>query len=134
VIGAEEPPADRLTYAQAAVLLGVHPRTVARMIRRGELADPLTPMAGLLRSDVERLSLARWRPGDRTWLTTAQVGEQLGLSRARVYQLSNAGTLPYQCSGEGRRLFRPGQIAVIARAREVRLQRGNRPAEMLRAP
>ncbi len=124
MLGDEEPGTDRLTYAQAAVLLGVHPRTVARMIRRGELADPLTPMAGLLRSDVERLSLTRWRPGNRTWLTTAQVGEQLGLSRARVYQLSNAGTLPYQCSGEGRRLFRPGQIAVVARARQVRLRRG----------
>ncbi len=124
MLGDEEPGTERLTYAQAAELLGVHPRTVARMIRRGELADPLTPMAGLLRFDVERLSLARWRRGDRTWLTTAQIGEQLGLSRPRVYQLSNAGTLPYQCSGEGRRLFRPGQIAVVVEARKVRLQRG----------
>ena len=38
----------------------------------------LTPVAkgakaGLLRADVERRILVRWKPGDPTWITTAEV-------------------------------------------------------------
>ncbi|MDQ3223608.1 MAG: helix-turn-helix domain-containing protein [Gemmatimonadota bacterium] len=53
-------PAHRLTHAQAAELLGVHPITVAQMVTQGRL----TPVkrwakAGLLHADVERQSLER---------------------------------------------------------------------------
>lgn len=122
--GIEEPPIQQLTYAQAAEMLGVHEITVWRMVRRGDLTTKAKwAKTGLLRSDVERLSLERWRPGSRTWLTATQVAEQLELSPPRIYQLSNAGRLPYKWGPDGRRLFRPQQIAVIARARQVRLQR-----------
>jgi len=98
------------------VLLGVHPKTVVRMIRRGELAaSPNWASVGLLRSDVERLSLTRWRPGDRAWLTVTQVAEQLDIPAPGVYQLSNDGRLPSEKAPGGRRLYRPDQIAVIAR-------------------
>lgn len=98
------------------MLLGVHPKTVVRMIRRGELAaSPNWASVGLLRSDVERLSLTRWRPGDRAWLTVTQVAEQLDIPAPGVYQLSNDGRLPSEKAPGGRRLYRPDQIAVIAR-------------------
>jgi len=59
---------DRLTHAEAAELLGVHPGSVARWVVEGKLR-PIRPYAkaGLLRADVERLSLARWREGDPSW-------------------------------------------------------------------
>jgi len=124
--GVEELPTERLTYAQAAEMLGVHEITVLRMVRRGDLSTKAKwAKTGLFRADVEQLSLQRWRPGKHTWLTTTQVGRQLGVSRSRIFQLSNAGMLPFRLNPQGRRLFRPGQIAVIARARKVRLQRGN---------
>lgn len=40
--------------------------------------------AGLLRADVERWSLERWRPGDPTWLTTTEAAEVLGVTRTRM--------------------------------------------------
>jgi hypothetical protein len=51
----------------------VHEITVSKWVSQGRL-----PSVGhyskrnLLRSDVERMSAARWRPGDRSWLTTSQ--------------------------------------------------------------
>ena len=65
-------PAHRLTQAQAADLLGVSVARVAELVGEGRL----TPVAkwakaGLLRADVERRTLARWRPGDTTWMATA---------------------------------------------------------------
>ena len=93
---------DRLTHAEAAKLLGVHPGSVARWVVEGKLR-PVRPYAkaGLLRADVERLSLARWREGDPSWLTAAQVAERLGVTRARVYQLSDAGRLPFERTRTG---------------------------------
>ena len=118
-------PADRMTHAEAAELLGVHPGSVARWVVAGTLR-PISPYAkaGLLRADVERLSLARWREGDPSWLTAAQVAERLGVTRPRVYQLSDAGRLPYERTPDGRRLYRPGQVNVIVRARRKRFPRG----------
>ena len=102
-------------------MLGVHPGTVARIIRRGELTTPSKwAKAGLSRADVERLSLARWRPGNPEWLTIAQAAEVLGVTPPRVRQLAEAGRLPYERSPAGRRLFQPAQVAVIARARRER--------------
>jgi hypothetical protein len=48
----------------------------------------LTPVAnwaksGLLRADVERRSLERWRPGDPSWLTTTEVAAVLGVTQPR---------------------------------------------------
>jgi excisionase family DNA binding protein len=74
----------------------------------------------LLRSDVERLSAARRRPGDRSWLTTRQAAEVMGVTNIRVNQLARAGRLPHELSRDGWRLFRPEQVAVIGNARRVR--------------
>lgn len=103
-------PAHRLTQAQAAELLGVHPITVAQMVSRGRL----TPVkrwakAGLLRADVERLSLERWRPGDPTWLTTSEVADILGVTGPQVSQLARRGFLPFERTPDGRRVYRPDQ-------------------------
>ena len=76
--------------------------------------------AGLLRADVERRSLERWRPGDPAWMTTTQVAKRLGVTRARVSQLARRGFLPYERTRTGRRVFRPAQVAVIARAHRER--------------
>ena len=110
-------PVDRMTHAEAAELLGVHPGSVARWVVEGKLR-PVSPYAkaGLLRADVEQLSLERWHEGAPWWLTAAQVAERLGVTRPRVYQLSDAGRLPYERTPDGRRLYRPGQVEVIARA------------------
>jgi len=80
--GVEGPPIQQLTYAQAAEMLGVHEITVWRMVRRGDLSTKAKwAKTGLLRSDVERLSLERWRPGSRTWLTATQVAEHSSCPR-----------------------------------------------------
>ncbi|MDQ3663418.1 MAG: helix-turn-helix domain-containing protein [Actinomycetota bacterium] len=79
--------------------------------------------AGLLRADVERRSLERWRTGYPTWLTTTEVAAALGVTRPRVSQLARRGFLPYERTPDGRRVFRPGQIAVVARARRKRFDR-----------
>jgi hypothetical protein len=74
----------------------------------------------LLRSDVEKLSAARWRIGDPSWLTTSQAAAVMGLTPVRVNQLARAGRLPHEVSRHGWRLFRPEQVAVIGNARRVR--------------
>jgi len=78
--------------------------------------------AHVLREDVERLSAKRWRPGDPKWLTATQVAEVLGVTQPRVSQLANAGKLTYKVGPGGRKLFRPGQVEVIGRARRERFQ------------
>lgn len=91
------------------------------MVRRGDLATPgKWVKAGLSRADVEALSLRRWRPGSPTWLTTTQVATQLGVTPRRIRQLSAADRLPFERNPAGRRLYRPGQVRVIARARRAR--------------
>jgi len=114
-------PAHRLTQAQAADLLGVSTARVAELVAEGRL----TPVAkwakaGLLRADVERRTLERWRPGDPTWLTTAEVAAVLGVTGPRVSQHARRGFLPYERTPGGRRVFRPAQVEVIARARRER--------------
>jgi excisionase family DNA binding protein len=123
VLGADDVPPYRLTHAQAAVLLGVHEITVSKWVSRGWLPSVgRYAKANLLRSDVEQLSAARWRPGDRSWLTTSQAAEVMGVTDVRVNQLARAGRLPHELSRDGWRLFRPGQVAVIGNARRVRFQ------------
>ena len=62
----------------------------------------------------------RWRPGDPTWMTTIEVAAVLGVTGSRVSQLARRGFLPYERTPGGRRVFRPAQVAVIARARRGR--------------
>ncbi len=76
--------------------------------------------AGLLRADVERRTLERWKPGDPTWMTTTEVAAVLGVTQPRVSQLARRGFLPYEATPAGRRVFRPAQVEVIARTRRER--------------
>jgi excisionase family DNA binding protein len=116
VLGADDVPPYRLTHAQAAVLLGVHEITVSKWVSQGRLPSlGRYAKANLLRSDVERLSAARWRPGNRSWLTTSQAAVVLGVTNIRVNQLAHAGRLPHEVSRDGWRLFRPELVAVIAK-------------------
>jgi predicted site-specific integrase-resolvase len=62
---ADDLPSHRLTHAQAAALLGVHPITVSTWVSQGKL--PIVARharANLLRSDVETLAASRWRHGE----------------------------------------------------------------------
>lgn len=113
-------PPYRLTHAQAAALLGVSMTTIGRLVASGELPHPPQVKAGILRADVERLSARRWHPGDPGWITTTEVAGVLGVSQPRVSQLARRGFLPFEHGSDGRRLFRPAQVAVIARARRER--------------
>lgn len=125
---ADELPPHRLTHRQAAVILGVREQTVSKWVSKGRLPSVgRWAKANVLRVDVERLAAARWRPGEPSWLTATQVAAVLGVSVPRVSQLANAGRLPYELAGDGRRLFRPAQVAVIARARRVRFHSDSDP-------
>jgi hypothetical protein len=120
VPAADDVPPYRLTHGQAAVLLSVKEQTVSKWVSKGRL-----PSVGhyakrnLLRSDVEKLSAARWRPGDPSWLTTSQAAAVMGLTPVRINQLARSGRLPHEVSRHGWRLFRPAQVAVIGNARRV---------------
>jgi len=50
---------------------------------------------GLDRGDVERLSLERYKPGRRYWVTEREAARILGINRARVFQLRRADRLPF---------------------------------------
>ena len=91
-LAADDLPSYRLTHAQAAVLLGVHPITVSTRESQGKL--PIVARharANLLRPDVETLAAARWRHGEPGWVTISEAAELLGVTRARV-TTSHSGT------------------------------------------
>jgi excisionase family DNA binding protein len=72
-------PPYRLTHAQAAVLLGVKEQTVSQWVSQGRLPSVgYYAKRNLLRSDVEKLSAARWRIGDPSWLTASQAAVAIG--------------------------------------------------------
>lgn len=127
----DQVPAHRLTHAQAGVLLGIRELSVSRLVWKAR-PRPVArhAKAGLLRADVEAYSLGRWRLGDPTWLIAAQVAKVLGVSGPRVHQLTAAGKLPYEAAPDGRQLYRPGQVAVIANARRVRFHAGGRKSQL----
>ena len=81
----------------------------------------------LTRSGVEEVALSRWRLAhsrgpDSYWVTRAQACTILGVNRARVGQLVDAGLVPHERARTVRRqiVFRRDQLQVVAHARRTR--------------
>lgn len=112
-----------LTAAQAAEIINATPNAVYRLVYKGDLAKPVKHQRGGLQLvDVERASLDRYRPGRRRhpyWCRAREAAEILGISVSRVGQLAAEGRLPFVVH-HGQRLYRRGQLEVIANARDAR--------------
>jgi hypothetical protein len=117
-------PGNGVTLGEAAHILGVARSTVRRLILAGELErEGRYTHRGLDRDQVEGLAMRRWRrrrdhppPAGSYWMTTGQVAAELGVSHARVWQLAQAGRLPFRVAHNGVRLFRRRQLETIANA------------------
>jgi len=126
-----------VTHDEAARILGVHPTTVWRLIRRNELARaaPLKT-ARLDRTQVEQLAARRAVRGRRPnpyFMSAHEVAETLGIVRQLVDRLAAADRLPYVDTGlsKPRRLYRRAQIEVIAAARARRQEVRDRTGQPL---
>jgi hypothetical protein len=102
----------RLSQQQACELLSV---TMGRLEQMRQ--DGLLPSLAL--EDVLRTR-------EQQWIPASEVAAILGVNRARVGQLVDAGRLPppFQAIPGGKRWFRKRQVEVIANARESRRLRG----------
>lgn len=122
-----------LTAADAAVILGVRPHSVYRLVCLGRLPKPIRhEHAGLDRDVVELVSLQRLRGGrDKGehpyWATTIETAAILGVNRGRVLQLVEADLLPGVRHGR-RWYFRRRQVEVIGNARAARWSHGRTSA------
>ena len=107
--------------AEAAQILGVSRATVYRLVEQGRLPKARKHQKrGLDRGEVEAVSLERWSgPGHPYWAVGVEAAQILGVTRARVYQLREAGRIPAVQYG-GRWFYRRPQLEVIANARDAR--------------
>jgi hypothetical protein len=122
-LAADDLSSYRLTHAQAAVLLGVHPITVSTWESQGK--PPIVARharANLLRPDVETLAAARWRHGEPGWVTISGAVELLGATRAWVTHLAQRDRLPYERDRHGHLIFRVEQMRVMGQARRAQRQ------------
>lgn len=103
---------DRVTYAEAADLLGCHISNVPKLIRRGHLHSERRRDGALVREDVEALAQQRRqavatprsprpaRPGVRRpddehdWLTPSQVAALLGMTRQAITNRVRTEAIP----------------------------------------
>jgi excisionase family DNA binding protein len=54
------------------------------------------------------------------WLTGQDAADLLGITRAHLTQLADAGRLPYLRHGDGTRLYRRDHLVLARNAREAR--------------
>lgn len=116
-----------ISRARAALILAVHIGTVDRLIRRGVLTPGRRfATAQLPLEQVEELAMRR-RPlkaltkaPTSYWVARSGAATTMGLSEARVAQLTAAGKLPYLVHHTGTRLYRRAQVEVIGNARRKR--------------
>lgn len=125
----------RLTYAEAAEILGVHVSAVPKIVRRGELHAERRRDGALLRSEVEELAAQRRarreelesragkrrqvdpRPdADHEWFRPREVAELVGISEQGVRKRLARGTMPAVRKGS-RWWVRADQLANVERAR-----------------
>jgi hypothetical protein len=117
--------AVRVNQPEAAHILGCSVHKVRTLIAAGELTGgPRYRHRSLDRAEVEHLAVRTWgQPrggvddGTSYWITTPEVAAILQVNRNRVSQLVVRGFLPCVRTPKGRRLFRRGQVEVIANAR-----------------
>lgn len=125
-----------VTQVEAAHILGCSVQKVRALTAAGDLTGgPRYQHRSLDRAQVEHLAVRRWKrrraavdDGMSYWVTTPQAAAILGVNRNRVGQLVERGFLPCMRTPSGRRLFRRGQVEVIANARRSRRLR--RPDQM----
>jgi excisionase family DNA binding protein len=133
---------DRVTYAQAAEILGCHVSNVPKLVRRGHLTSTRRREGALERRQVEQLAEARrieqearkrrtpkcykrvdHRPDhDHDWLSPKQVAALLGVTATAVRQRLRRGRLPATESG-GRWWIRRDLLEQVEAARLVRKTR-----------
>ena len=102
---------DRVSYAEAAEILGVHFSAIAKMRRRGELTTERRRGAALDRAEVEALAVRRRQAGkphrpqerepvdprpdaEHEWLRPAKVAALLGMSEQGVTLRLRRGRMP----------------------------------------
>jgi excisionase family DNA binding protein len=125
-----------VTYDEAAAILGVTTSTVTRLVQAGRLTRHRKRYkhAALSRLDVEALAAqtcswyraAAANDSDSYWVTGQRAAGVLGVNRARLGQLADAGRLPFLAHRDGTRLFRRHQLEVIANARAQKAPSGVR--------
>ena len=131
---------DRLTYAQAADVLGCHVSNVAKLVAKGRIPLHVEPGARrgyLLREEVESLAEARRvaavarkgrvhrrplvdrRPdAEHDWLTPSEVGRLIGMTQQGVLARARRGALPATRNG-GRWWIRRDHLEQVEAARLV---------------
>lgn len=130
---------DRLTYAEAAEILGCHVSNVPKLIRKGDLTSNGAHGPGarsLSRPEVERLAERRRQPrlvtkprrvpprvdnrpdAAHEWLTASQVARLLGLTRPAVAKRIQRERLPAVHTG-GRWWVRRDLLEQVEAARLV---------------
>jgi hypothetical protein len=118
----------RLTHAQAAALLGMHPITVSTWESQGKPPIVARPArANLLRPDVETWAASRWRHGEPGWVTISGAVELLGVTRAWVTHFAQRDRLPYERSTHGHLTFRVEQMRVMGQERRAYRQADRGP-------
>lgn len=115
-------PVDCVTVEEAARILGCTPSTVGRHVLAGRLTSHRRRYQhrALSRAEVEHLAAVLYdgrSSGDPEsyWVTGQRAADVLGVSRARLGQLTRADRLPFVQRPNGRRLYRRAQIEVMSR-------------------
>ncbi len=124
---------ERITYEQAATILGCHVSNVAKLIRKGHLTSTGRRGASLDRGEVERLRDQRAQTPPPTpprpsvdhrpdtvhdWLSPAHVATLLGVTPQAVRQRIHRGRLPAAENG-GRLWVRRDHLEQVEAARLV---------------
>lgn len=136
---AVDEPVERITHAQAAVLLGCHISNIGKLVGKGQLHSTGMRGPGVgtldldevlhLREQRARLVASRRAaeearrqhdpPADgNEWLTTAQVAERLGVTRGAVTSRVRHDTVPHVRRGK-RVWIRADHLEVWQRAKLV---------------
>jgi hypothetical protein len=121
------PSTDQVTLSEAAVILGCSISTVRRLVvtalnRMGNPRDD----SSLARAAVEALAteVYSWRlhldDANPYWLTGQRAADTLGLSRARLSQLASDNRIPFVRHQDGTRMYRRGQLEMIASSGSLR--------------
>lgn len=128
-------PVDAVTYDEAAHILGMTVADAVAILRSTRLLGRVPAAHSILeRAEVELLATEtfHWKTaaesGDEAtyWVTGQRAADLLGVNRARLGQLADAGRLPFVRHQDGTRLYRRHQLEVIANARSRKAPTGVR--------
>ena len=101
---------DAITRPEAAALLGIGERGVARLRREGLLVEVRGGRRLYSRSEVEAFL-------EDPWINGVEAARILGVSHNRVSQLAAAEKIPAHLTASGQRVYRANQMKVVANAR-----------------